>query len=309
VDGCGWSMNNKLLKEGLISIVTGVFQMVLFLLQFNPIFALVGFPLYVVAAKENFLKKMAISYVISALIIMILGKSPINLLFILITFVLPVCVFLILRVSKTTVMDFVIYIAGFLFYQVLVIKAIKILYKIDIIAQLLSILKGVFEGYFKMVGDDKLSDKLVEFLKLLMPGFVIVEAITLALVGYYITKFIANMVGIQKEFLPFSKLFMPKEVTVGVVVFFILSLFLTSINVLYIIVSNMTIILSWLLFIQALSLMYAVITEKIRSPFIGGWLFAVLIIFSMQFFILMIFIGFLDLIFDFKKRKPKRVEL
>lgn len=302
-------MNNKLLKEGLISIVTGVFQMVLFLLQFNPILALVGFPLYVVAVKENFVKRMAISYVISALIIMIIGKSPINLLFLLITFILPICVFLLLRVSRTIVMDFATFTAGFLLYQVLVIKAIKILYKIDIIAQLLSILKGMFEGYFKMVGDDKLSDKLVEFLKLLMPGFVIVEAITLALVGYYITKFVANKVGIQKEFLPFSKLFMPKEVTVGVVVFFILSLFLTSINVLYIIVSNMTIILSWLLFIQALSLIYAVITEKIRSPFIGGWLFAVLIIFSMQFFILMIFIGFLDLIVDFKKRKPKRVEL
>ncbi|PBC87408.1 putative membrane protein DUF2232 [Caldicellulosiruptor bescii] len=303
-------MNNKLLKEGLISIVTGVFQMVLFLLQFNPIFALVGFPLYVVAAKENFLKKMAISYVISALIIMILGKSPINLLFILITFILPVCVFLILRVSKTTVMDFVIYIAGFLFYHVLFIKAIKILYKIDIIELVLSILEGILKGYFNPAGDDKLN-KLVEFLKLLMPGFVIVEAITFALFGYYITKFVANMVGIQKEFLPFSKLFMPKEVTVGVVVFFILSLFLTSINVLYIIVSNMTIILSWLLFIQALSLMYAVITEKIRSPFIGGWLFAVLIMFSMHFliFFLMMFIGFLDLIVDFKKRKPKRVEL
>lgn len=302
-------MNNKLLKEGLISIVTGVFQMVLFLLQFNPILALVGFPLYVVAVKENFVKRMAISYAISALIIMIIGKSPINLLFLLITFILPICVFLLLRVSRTIVMDFATFTAGFLLYQVLVIKAIKILYKIDIIAQLLSILKGMFEGYFKMVGDDKLSDKLVEFLKLLMPGFVIVEAITLALVGYYITKFVVNKVGIQKEFLPFSKLFMPKEVTVGVVVFFILSLFLININAFYIVVSNMTIILSWLLFIQALSLIYAVITEKIRSPFIGGWLFAVLIIFSMQFFILMIFIGFLDLIFDFKKRKPKRVEL
>lgn len=302
-------MNNKLLKEGLISIVTGVFQMVLFLLQFNPILALVGFPLYVVAVKENFVKRMAISYAISALIIMIIGKSPINLLFLLITFILPICVFLLLRVSRTIVMDFATFTAGFLLYQVLVIKAIKILYKTDIIAQLLSILKGMFEGYFKMVGDDKLSDKLVEFLKLLMPGFVIVEAITLALVGYYITKFVVNKVGIQKEFLPFSKLFMPKEVTVGVVVFFILSLFLININAFYIVVSNMTIILSWLLFIQALSLIYAVITEKIRSPFIGGWLFAVLIIFSMQFFILMIFIGFLDLIFDFKKRKPKRVEL
>ncbi len=302
-------MNNKLLKEGLISIVTGVFQMVLFLLQFNPILALVGFPLYVVAVKENFVKRMAISYAISALIIMIIGKSPINLLFLLITFILPICVFLLLRVSRTIVMDFATFTAGFLLYQVLVIKAIKILYKTDIIAQLLSILKGMFEGYFKMVGDDKLSDKLVEFLKLLMPGFVIVEAITLALVGYYITKFVVNKVGIQKEFLPFSKLFMPKEVTVGVVVFFILSLFLININAFYIVVSNMTIILSWLLFIQALSLIYAVITEKIRSPFIGGWLFAVLIIFSMQFFILMIFIGFLDLILDFKKRKPKRVEL
>jgi len=302
-------MNNKLLKEGLVLITFGVYQVILFLLQFNPILALVGFPLYVVAVKENFVKRMAISYAISALIIMIIGKSPINLLFLLITFILPICIFLLLRISRTFAMDFATFTAGFLLYQVLVIKAIKILYKIDIIAQLLSILKGMFEGYFKMVGDDKLSDKLVEFLKLLMPGFVIVEAITLTLVGYYITKFVANKVGIQKEFLPFSKLFMPKEVTAGVVVFFVLSIFLTSINALYIVVSNMTIILSWLLFIQAISLIYAVIVEKIRSPFIRGWLFAVLIIFSMQFFILMIFIGFLDLIFDFKKRKPKRVEL
>ncbi|ADQ04291.1 Protein of unknown function DUF2232, membrane [Caldicellulosiruptor owensensis OL] len=302
-------MNNKLLKEGLVLITFGVYQVILFLLQFNPILALVGFPLYVVTVKENFAKRMAISYAISALIIMIMGKSPINLLFLLITFILPICVFLFLRISKTIVMDFSILTAGFLLYQVLFIKAVKILYKIDIIAQLLSILKGMFEDYFKIVGDDKLSEKLVEFLKLLMPGFVIVEAITLTLVGYYITKFIANKVGIQKEFLPFSKLFMPKEVTVGVVVFFILSLFLTNINTLYIVVSNMTIILSWLLFIQALSLIYAVIAEKISSPFIGGWLFVVLLVLSMQFLILMIFIGFLDLVFDFKKRKPKRVEL
>lgn len=302
-------MNNKLLKEGFILIAFGVYQVILFLLQFNPILALVGFPLYVVAVKENFARRMAISYAISVLILMIIGKSPINFLFLLITFILPICVFLLLQISKTTAMDFAMLTAGFLLYQVLVIKAIKILYKKDIIAQLLSILKGMFEGYFKMVSDDKLSDKLVEFLKLLMPGFVIVEAITLALVGYYIVKFVATRVGIQKKFLPFSKLFMPKEVTVGVVVFFILSLFLTNINALYIVVSNMTIILSWLLFVQALSLIYAVIAEKISSPFIGGWLFVVLLVVSMQFFILMIFIGFLDLILDFKKRKPKRVEL
>jgi len=302
-------MNKKLLNEGLILIAFGVYQVILFLLQFNPILALVGFPLYVVAVKDNFVKRIAISYAISALIIMIIGKSPINLLFLLITFILPICVFLLLRVSRTIVMDFSVLTAGFLLYQVLFIKAIKILYKIDIIAQLLSILKGMFEDYFKIVGDDKLSEKLVEFLKLLMPGFVIVEAITLALVGYYFIKFVANKVRIQKEFLPFSKLFMPKEVTVGVVVFFILSLFLTNINTLYIVVSNMTIILSWLLFIQALSLIYAVIAEKISSPFIGGWLFAVLLVLSMQFLILLVFIGFLDLVFDFKKRKPKRVEL
>ena len=295
-------MNNKLLKEGLVLITFGVYQVILFLLQFNPILALIGFPLYVVAVKENFAKRMAISYAISALIIMIMGKSPINLLFLLITFILPICVFLFLCISKTIVMDFSILTAGFLLYQVLFIKAVQILYKIDIIAQLLTILKGMFEDYFKIVDDDKLLEKLAEFLKLLMPGFVIVEAITLALVGYYITKFVANKVGIQKEFLPFSKLFMPKEVTVGVVVFFILSLFLTNINTLYIVVSNMTIILSWLLFIQALSLIYAVIAEKISSPFIGGWLFVVLLVLSMQFLILMIFIGFLDLVFDFKKR-------
>ncbi|AEM74306.1 DUF2232 domain-containing protein [Caldicellulosiruptor acetigenus] len=302
-------MNNKLLKEGFILIAFGVFQVILFLLQFNPILALVGFPLYVVAVKENFVKRMAISYAISVLIIMIIGKSPINFLFLLITFILPICVFLLLQISKTTVMDFATLTAGFLLYQVLVIKAIKILYKIDIIAQLLSILKGMFEGYFKIVGDDKLSDRLVEFLKLLMPGFVIVEAITLALVGYYIVKFVATRVRIQKEFLPFSKLFMPKEVTVGVVVFFILSLFPTTVGAFYVVVSNMIIIFLLLLFIQSLSLIYAVIEEKINSQFIRSWLFTVLIIFGMQFLILMIFIGFLDLILDFKKRKPKRVEL
>ncbi|WPX09646.1 DUF2232 domain-containing protein [Anaerocellum danielii] len=302
-------MKNKLLKEGSILIAFGVFQVVLFLFQFNPILAVVGFPLYVVAVKENFVTRMAISYVISALVLMIIGKSPINLLFLLITFILPICAFFLLRISKTTAMDFATLTAGFLLYQVLVIKAIKVLYKIDIIAQILFLLKGMFESSLRMVGDDNLSDRLIEFLKLMMPGFVIVEAITLALVGYYITKFIANRVKIQKEFLPFSKLFMPKEVTFGVVVFFILSLFLTNINALYVVVSNMTIILSWLLFIQALSLIYSVIAEKISWSFIRGWLFAVLIIFSMQFLFLMIFIGFLDLVFDFKKRKSKRVEL
>lgn len=302
-------MNNKLLKEGLISIVTGVFQMVLFLLQFNPILALVGFPLYVVAVKENFVKRMAISYAISALIIMIIGKSPINLLFLLITFILPICVFLLLRVSRTIVMDFATFTAGFLLYQVLVIKAIKILYKKDEVAQVLSLLKGMFESYFRVIGDDNLSDRLVEFFKIMMPGFVIVEAITLALVGYYITKSVAKKVGIQKEFLPFSKLFMPKEVTVGVVVFFILSLFPTNVGAFYVVVINMIIIFLLLLFIQSLSLIYAVIEEKINSQFIRSWLFTVLIIFGLQFLLLMIFIGFLDLILDFKKRKPKKVEL
>lgn len=302
-------MNNKLLKEGFILIAFGVFQVILFLLQFNPFLALVGFPLYVVAVKENFIKRMAISYAISVLILMIIGKSPINFLFLLITFILPICVFLLLQISKTTVMDFATLTAGFLLYQVLVIKAIKILYKKDEVAQVLSLLKGMFESYFRVIGDDNLSDRLVEFFKLMMPGFVIVNAITIALLGYYITKSIAKKVGIQKEFLPFSKLFMPKEVTVGVVVFFILSLFPTTVGAFYVVVSNMIIILLLLLFIQSLSLIYAVIEEKINSQFIRGWLFTVLIIFGMQFLILMIFIGFLDLILDFKKRKPKRVEL
>ncbi|ADQ40187.1 Protein of unknown function DUF2232, membrane [Caldicellulosiruptor acetigenus I77R1B] len=302
-------MNNKLLKEGFILIAFGVFQVILFLLQFNPILALVGFPLYVVAVKENFVKRMAISYAISVLILMIIGKSPINFLFLLITFILPICVFLLLQISKTTVMDFATLTAGFLLYQVLVIKAIKVLYKKDEVAQVLSLLKGMFESYFRVIGDDNLSDRLVEFFKLMMPGFVIVEAIVFALFGYYIAKFVANKVGIQKEFLPFSKLFMPKEVTVGVVVFFILSLFPTTVGAFYVVVSNMIIILLLLLFIQSLSLIYAVIEEKINSQFIRGWLFTVLIIFGMQFLILMIFIGFLDLILDFKKRKPKRVEL
>jgi hypothetical protein len=265
-------MNNKLLKEGFILIAFGVFQVILFLLQFNPFLALVGFPLYVVAVKENFIKRMAISYAISVLILMIIGKSPINFLFLLITFILPICVFLLLQISKTTVMDFATLTAGFLLYQVLVIKAIKILYKKDEVAQVLSLLKGMFESYFRVIGDDNLSDRLVEFFKLMMPGFVIVDAITIALLGYYITKSVAKKVGIQKEFLPFSKLFMPKEVTVGVVVFFILSLFPTTVGAFYVVVSNMIIILLLLLFIQSISLIYAVIEEKINSQFIRGWL-------------------------------------
>lgn len=204
-------MNNKLLKEGLISVVIGVFQIILFLLQFNPVLTLAGFPLYVVAVKENFVKRMAISYAISVLILMIIGKSPINFLFLLITFILPICVFLLLQISKTTVMDFATLTAGFLLYQVLVIKAIKVLYKKDEVAQVLSLLKGMFESYFRVIGDDNLSDRLVEFFKLMMPGFVIVEAIVFALFGYYIAKFVANKVGIQKEFYLFQSYLCPKK--------------------------------------------------------------------------------------------------
>jgi len=198
---------------------------------------------------------------------------------------------------------------GFLIHLVFTIKAIKSLYRIDVINEMILFLKKILEGYFKALNEDVLLDKFAEFLKLMVPSFVIVVAITLGFIAYYILKWTAKRLKIERDFLSFENLFMPKEVTIGVIIFYILSFFLTQVSLLYIVVSNMIIILLWLLFIQSLSLIYAIITEKISSPFFRGWMMIVIIIFSFQILPIMFLIGFLDLVFDFKKRGPKKVKL
>lgn len=54
----------------------------------------------------------------------------------------------------------------------------------------------MFESYFRVIGDDNFLDRLVEFFKFMMSGFVIVEVIVFVFFGYYIVKFVVNKVGI-----------------------------------------------------------------------------------------------------------------
>jgi len=299
----------RLTKDILLILLFAVMQLVLFLLHFNPLVVLFFVPLYVIIARESFVVRLALSYAIDTIILMFMGKPAIVFVYLLIVYVIPVTIYITLQYTKTHILDFSLLTAGFLLYQVLIIKALKTLYKVDIVNELISVLKSMFEEYLKAASEDVLLDKFAEFLKLMVPGFVIVEAITLAIITYYIIKGISKRLKINKEFLNFNMLFMPKEVTIGVVVFFVFFFFLNRISLLYIVVSNMTIILSWLLFIQALSLIYAAISDRVSSQVLRSWIMAVAIVFSLQFFVIMIFVGFLDLVFDFKKRGPKRVKL
>ncbi|WP_039766095.1 MULTISPECIES: DUF2232 domain-containing protein [unclassified Caldicellulosiruptor] len=299
----------KLAKESLLIGIFALLQFVLFLSQFNPLLVLLFVPLYTLISKENFIPRIIISYVFASIGLMFMDKTPIVFVYLLIVYIVPVTIYITLKYAKNYILDFSALIVAFLAYQVFMIKAIKSLYKIDIINGLILFLKNMLEEYFKALNEDVLLDKFAEFMKLMVPSFVIIESITFGTVAYYFFKWTAKRLKIEKDFLNFEKLFMPKEVTVGVVVFFILSFFLTQVNLLYIVVSNMIIILLWLLFIQSLSLIYAIITEKISSLFFRGWMMIVIITFSFQILPIMFLIGFLDLVFDFKKRGPKKVKL
>lgn len=299
----------KLAKEFLFISVFALLQFVLFLSQFNPLLLLLFVHLYTLFSKENFIPRVIISYVFASIGLMLMSKVPIAFVYLLIIYIVPVTVYIVLKYVKSYILDILTLAVGFLIHLVFTIKAIKSLYRIDVINEMILFLKKILEGYFKALNEDVLLDKFAEFLKLMVPSFVIVVAITLGFIAYYILKWTAKRLKIERDFLSFENLFMPKEVTIGVIIFYILSFFLTQVSLLYIVVSNMIIILLWLLFIQSLSLIYAIITEKISSPFFRGWMMIVIIIFSFQILPIMFLIGFLDLVFDFKKRGPKKVKL
>ncbi|WAM33223.1 DUF2232 domain-containing protein [Caldicellulosiruptor morganii] len=299
----------KAIKEPLIFIIFALLQYILFALQFNPLITLMFVPLYTFFAKENFALRFVISYIVAAAVLGLVGKPQTAFAYMLIVYIVPLAIHILLKYKKGYVLDFSILTGGFLIYQVLSIKAVKHLYRVDIVNGLISFLKNMLGEYFKDLNEPVLIDKFAEFIKLMVPGFVIIEAITLGIVAYFLVKWSSKRLRIEKDFLNFEKLFMPREVTVGVVVFFILSFFLTQVNLLYVVASNMMIILSWLLFIQSLSLIYAAAVDRVSSSFFRNLIMFIVIIFGIQFFVVMILVGFLDLVFDFKKRNPKRVKL
>lgn len=299
----------RITKEALVILLFATVQIILFLLHFNLLFTLLFIPVYVIVSKEKFVLRVVLSYVIAGILLVFIGKRPVDFVYLLIVYIIPVGIYISLQYLKTHILDFSLLTTSFLLYQVLVIKAFKVLYKIDIVNDLVLMLKKMFEGYFKAVSEDIVLEKFAEFIKLIIPGFVIVESITFATGAYYIIKWISKRLKINKEFLNFETLFMPREVTIGTVVFFVLLFFLNRINLLYVVVSNMVIILSWLLFIQSLSLIYAAISDRVFSKVLRSWIMVIAIIFSLQFFVVMVFVGFLDLIFDFKKRGPKKVKV
>lgn len=299
----------EMLKEVLIILVVSIAQVFLFLSGFNPFLILLLIPVYILTIGKNPFKRLAFSFIIALFILLLLGKSFNVSIYLLIIYILPIILYISLSYIKSYLHDFLLLCSGYLLLQVLVIRALNVIYKVDVIKETNSSLKVLMEHYFEMTGEEIDVGKLLKIMNFMMPSFIIIGSITMTFITYYISKWIVKRLKIQKEYMDFDKLFMPQEVTIGVVAFFIVQLFIKELNVFSIVITNIIIILIYLLFIQSLSLTYAILSDKIQSSVTRNLIMIILLGILIQLSPLLIFIGLLDLLFDFKKRKPKKVEL
>lgn len=172
----------------------------------------------------------------------------------------------------------------------------------------LNIIKDMGLSDYEMAKIKDILQTTVEYMIIIIPTILMVSAFLLSYLNYWISTVVLKRIGYKTTNIPnFSKLRLPGNIILGTLILFLGASLIKYLKIFYYeaIFLNITTFISFIFFIEGLSLIVYLMNKSNINKFLKAVLILFIVI-SFPLSVIISIVGLLDVIFDFRKLKKSK---